>query len=370
MKKQIFLILVMLFLLCFCSIASSEQEITNDTPFFSMDTSALPFIQIAWNTKLNTLSKDLGIKPEKEGSASLLRTTVSIPDIGNDLPVTYSFRNNKLASVSVTINTGLHLYPDFKTSNEKEHVWNYINSFIGDHPRYTYLARNTFSEYTITDVTEINYGLLKNGGTYNLAMEFFPSQPYDASILKKNKKISSKSYGENGVIYFDSDPYFFTHEYTSKMNRFTYSYFNWSIVMQESMRDIGRIPVLLIYFSYAGVGDSSVVNEIKFSMDNVVYQFKIDALNKQKMFKTAFNELSQTFILQIDRNNYTFLEKLSKAKKVRVNLHGRGFALYFDLPANAKKKLVQGMQNYEKVCGIVDGPLSFNRSNGTRLTVE
>ena len=52
-----------------------------------------------------------------------------------------------------------------------------------------------------------------------------------------------------------------------------------------------------------------------------------------------------------------------------VTLQGDGFLLNFDLPAKAKQQMVEGMKYFEKVCGIVDGPLAFNRFSGTPVTI-
>ena len=113
-------------------------------------------------------------------------------------------------------------------------------------------------------------------------------------------------------------------------------------------------------------------------MGRAVREYGLESFKKEilceKLTKEGADKLEKWFVEYYDSmdpaKGYNGREggarlgaKMNAAFKERL-------ILYYSEPANAKKKLVQGMQNYEKVCGIVDGPLSFNRSNGTRLTVE
>ena len=345
------------------------EDITSAVPEFTLDSSAVPFTEISWDAKLNNLSKSLGVKAEKSGNASILRSAVSIDGLGNNLPVTYTFRNNKLVSVRLMITQGFGYDAGYRESAKGKLIDHYIQSFIGSHPHQTYSSQASQFVYTITDVTEIACGLLRNGSSYDLSMEFFPAQKYDVSALKKNKKISSFPSEESNVVYYDSEPFFFEHPYTYQGNRFTYSYFMWCLMMREAGREIGKIPVLYYGFIYNGVKNPSSAKWLSFTIDNDVYRFELRDSEKEALTKTQYGELSQTFKFQIDCDNYVFLEKLAKGKKVEVALQGDSFMLNFSLPAKAKQQMVEGMKYFEKVCGIVDGPLAFNRFSGAPVTI-
>ena len=373
MKRTASLILAVILLSGLFPVLSAGEEMPA-AQAFTMDVSALPFAEAGWDAKANVLAKALGAKPEKEGNAVLIRTEVTIEGIGENLPVTYTFRNNKLASVKAIIVPGYGRNNGFGESGLKTRIRDYLTSFIGSHPAYTAASGNGDWEYTFTDVTDMAYGLLKNGKEYDVSMEFYPAQKYDVSALKKNRKIASD--GEKDILFYDPDPAVFKHEYTSKMNRFTYSYFNWAILLHEADRETGAVPTFCISFLYAGIYDSGDCNSLSFTLDGTVYRFVLGKNNRLEKKQTVSGETAQTFILQIDCNNYDFLEKLMKARKVRVCLKSPGsltslaFSLYFDLPAKSKNKLTEGIKAYQKLCGIPDGPLAFNRFSGTVLADE
>lgn len=345
-----------------------QDDIPGLIPTYTLDASVIPFVELSWNAKINALSKDLDVKAEKEGDTNIIRSTVSIDGLGNDLPVTYTFRNNRLVSVKLLITHDYEMVEGFDQSVKGRQLKNYIDSFVGNHPKYTYHSFGSPSTYILSDVTEIAYGVLKNGTSYDLSMEFFPAQKYDVSILKKNKKITS-SPSENNVIYYDLDPAFFEHPYTYDGNRFTYSYFQWVIMIRDVSHTPGKIPILYYCFTYNGVKDPSSAQWLSFAIDNENYRFELKSQLKEKLSKTQYGELSQTYEIMIDCNNYVFLEKLAKGKKVEVTLQGGNFMMSFQLPPKAKQKMVEGMRYFEKVCGIVDGPLASNRFQGSPMTI-
>ena len=342
------------------------EAIASAVPAYTLDSSAVPFTQVKWDAKLNDISKALGVKAEKEGSASVIRSAASIENIGENLPVIYTFRNNKLASVKVTVESNARNDAGFPGTARGKLLANYIAGFIGSHPKKDYTSQTMGMVYSVTDITEMAYGVLKNGNSYDISMEFYPAQKYDAAALKKNSKIASAPGGAD-IMYYDSDPFYFSHADTYNGRRFTYSCFNWVIKLREYNSAVGRIPCIYYYFTYAGVRNPSSVNQIAFAIDNTVYQF--DVIVADKLSKTQFGELTESFGFFIDCNNYVFLERLAKAKKVDVTVRGSDFMLNFDLPSKAKTKMVDGMKNFEKVCGLVDGPLAFGRFSGAPVTI-
>ena len=140
-------------------------------------------------------------------------------------------------------------------------------------------------------------------------------------------------------------------------------------MLREYAQKPGKIPVLYYCFTYSGIKNSSSAKWLSFNIDNTVYRFELKSSDIGSISKTQYGELQQTFGFFMDCNNYEFLEKLSKGRKIEVTLQGDSFNLVFDLPAKAKQKMIEGMKNFEKVCGLVDGPLAFDRYSGTPMSV-
>ena len=347
----------------------SSMETANFSPEYTLANSAVPFMELQWDKKMNNLAKELDTKAEKENNVNILRTAVTVAGYGENLPVVISFRNNKLASVKLIIKQNFGNEASFPQTDAANQMMDYIKGFIGNHPSYTYYSDGDIFKYVITDQTEIAFGVLKNGDSYDLSMEFFPAQKYDVSILKKNSKVSSIPSGENNVIYSTTSHAYFTHPYTYNGKEYTNSYFQWVIMMRDVRHDPGKIPVLYYGFTYNGVKNPSSAKCLSFTIDGDIYRFDLREGDIGKLTKTDLGELSQTFAIQIDCNNYTFLEQIAKGKKVFVALQGDDFLLNFDLPAKAKQEIVEGMKYFEKVCGIIDGPLAFHRFNSTPVTV-
>ena len=377
MKKAVALLLSAILLLGICPAVHAEEEkvLPPVMPGFTLDTSALPFADIQWDVKVNNLAKALDVKAEKAGKNSILNSTVSIDGFGEGLPVVYTFRNNKLASVRVMIRPDYGSDSGFFEKAEGKQLRNYIERFIGAHPSHTYASETAGYQYTVTDVTEMSYGVMQNGNTLDLAIEFFPAQKYDTSALEKNKKIEKKASDNGSVVFYDSDPFLFTHDLTSKANRFSYSCFQWYIMMYNAGKTPGRMPALYFSFTYCGTDDSSGVKQLRFTVDDEIFTFALRSPEIGKLEQTAFGELRQTFTFRIDGGNYAFLEKLAKCKKAKLTMKGRAglgfsFLLFIDLNGRIRQKLIEGMKNYEKVCGLTDGPLAFGRFSGTPMTIE
>ena len=350
--------------------SSSSIETANIKPEFFLDNSAVPFMELQWDIKMNKLAKDLDVKAEKEGNVNILRSAVTVNGLGENLPVVFSFRNNKLASVKLMIKQGYGNTANFLLTGSGQLITGYIEKFVGNHPNFTYYSQTDDQfRYIITDRSEITYGILKNGNSYDLSMEFFPAQKYDTSALKKDNKVSSIPSGENNVIYSTTSHAYFTHPYTYNGKEYSNSYFQWVIMMLSASNDPGKIPVLYYGFTYNGVKNPSATKWLSFTIDGDIYRFEIGEKDLGKLTKTNLGELSQTFCIEIDCNNYAFLERLAKGKKVVVALQGDDFLLNFDLPAKAKQEIITGMKYYEKVCGIIDGPLARNRFWETPLTI-
>ncbi len=222
----------------------------------------------------------------------------------------------------------------------------------------------------MTDVTDICWGTVRNGSTWDLALEFYPDQPYDVTFLQKNNRIGSNIVTKKNIAFYDNNPFWFTHNYTYNGYYYTKSAFNWVIQLRNAGEEVGKIPVMYYYFSYAGVKNSSSTKWITFNLDGVLYRYELGEKCTSDLTKTQYGELAQDFIFFIDASGYSFLEQLAKARKVVVTLEGDNFMLSFDLPGQAKNKILEGKKQYEKVCGLVDGPLAFARFNGTPLTVQ
>ena len=346
------------------------EEIAQIVPAYTLDNSVIPFTELAWNANMNKLAKELGVKPEKDGTVNRLSSVLTIENLGEDLPVTYTFRNNKLSAVSVTIKKNVREDAEFLETPQGQQMTNYIKDFTASHPDYSYTTPSTGMKYILTDVTEICYGIVQKAEGYNLVMEFFPAQTYDVSFLNKTKTIASSVVGNNrDIMYYDNNPFYFEHQYTYNGYYYTKSCINWVIQVREASQQVGRIPIMYYYFEYAGIQNPSSAKWISFAIDNTIYQFALKASDNGKLQKTQYGELTQSFVVCLDGNSYQFLEHLAKGKKIDVTLQGDDIQLTFPLPAKAKQKMLEGKKNYEKLCGLIDGPLTFSVFSGTPMTI-
>ncbi len=135
-----------------------EMETILDTKAaYTMDQSVLPFAEMDWKVNANKLARDLGVKAEREGNVSRVQSVVSIENLGTDLPVTYTFRNNKLSAVVITLRKDIPNDAGFFDTPVGKQLTNYITSFIADHKKLDYTTDGLGMKYTRTDVTRLTH---------------------------------------------------------------------------------------------------------------------------------------------------------------------------------------------------------------------
>ncbi len=328
-------------------------------PAFTIDTSAVPFMELDWKEKMNNLSKTLGVKPEKSGTDQILRSTIDIDGVGEELPVEFLYRKNALEEISVVLPTG----------TDVSVLTNYITHFVGDAASFKY-HDNDDCFYEITDRTEFAIGILPDQQNGEVSMHFFPAHHYQMDALKKDKSVAMYQGNDREFNFYDPSPKMFEHPYTYQGNRFTYSWFEWVIRFREYNRDVGRIPIFYFYLDYHGTKDPSSVKYITFETGGDFYRFTLDSKSIEKQAKTEYGEYSQIFTIWMDKNNYPFFQKISKGGKVTVNLLGDQFSLAFTMPNEARTKLAKGLKLLEKIGGLSNAALTFSLFNGTAMTTN
>ena len=335
----------------------TERGSVNVTPAYTIDASAVPFMELDWKEKINNLSKQLDVKAEKSGQDQILRTAVTIEGIGENLPVEFLYRKNALAEIAVSLPAGT----DFDLLD------NYINNFVGDTASHRYNSKKS-NFYLITDRTEFSIGVDLKGTDNSMRMLFFPAQHYSMDVLKKDKSLMTYQSDAVSLTFYEAkSPKYFEHDYTyTQGRRYTYSYFVWAIRFREINQEVGRVPLFYFYLNYAGTRDPSSVKYMGFNIGGTTYRFEV--FHDGKVQKTDFGEYTQPLVIWMDRSNYPFFEKIAKGGKVTVTLQGDNFQLAFTMPNEFRTSLAKGLKLFEKVGGLSNAALTFGCFDGTPMT--
>ncbi len=366
MKNKMIVLIILILSLFIIGMLTAVADATNPTVAFTAAESIVPFAKLnTWRLSPQQIADITNgeIKRNLLGDREkYIPVTIDIEGLGNNLLISYHFKNDKLNTVEMILEDTPSSDPNQNLNQTAigTALIKYYNSFKlmdkdPDSSVYTFKDKSNY--IVVSSYTSVSFGYIRNKDHISLGMKFYAPVIIDLELLKQAKGYQGWAISDKDSQYLLMNPYMFEHELTRKREPFTYSWFVPMFQVQNTTKS-SRLPQFGIYFYYRGVKELGACKSIQFSIDGTVY--RLSSIQSTSSTKTQLGEYSSEYLLLIGPNNMKCLEEMIKTKKsINFILEGKKNTLIFTLPNQSKLEIINAYQLFKKLGGMNDIFMDF-----------
>lgn len=316
---------------------------------FTMEDSALPFVEIEWDSTVDEVIEITG------GQFAANRTEVEeeivVPGINDSQIAVYHFGDEGLESVSISIETKMKAGSISDNPNSKALIQiadQYFDTQDADE-MMCYMGDTLYCYKSI--VSDVAVGYIPNDKGYYFGISFYKPASFDQSVFRDDS-LYTMTTENNGTLDYNavsSRPVMLNINEKYKIQ----IAFTSGVQMHGAgLTPVNAVPRFRMVMVYIGLAEPDKVNTIIFTVDNKLYQFTVPdncisgRLSDNGLYRYQYSIL-------VGKYNTEFMEALANTTKdVNVEMRGDGFNISFPFIEKARIPVLQDWENYKKAGGL------------------
>lgn len=336
-----------------------------DSFSLTMEESALPFVEIAWDASMEEVI-DLTGGQLSENQFDVIQT-ISIPHFNEPQTAVYHLGDSGLESVSIILQDGISSAGDVGKEPAGKILINLMGDFFNttDADKMMRLKGEAYYCYKSV-VSDVVLGFIPDGKSYKFGIVFNKPASFDQSIFRDDTMYAMTT-ESNGTLDYNAVSSRTVTLNINEQYKIQVAFTSGVQMHGAGLTSVNCIPRFRVVFVYYGLAEPKDVNTIIFTVDNQLYQFTVPdgyisgGYRDEGIYRYQYS-------LLMGEKNAEFMEALANTdKEVNVELRGEGFNISFPFIDKARKPVIEDWNNFKLAGGIA--PLYGLAADETPMTI-